>query len=117
MEKPIVNIVEHQYETTNPTSVSKSEELALLIKYGLVSNSENNNLNQNQEVGGLTFEEMVALEESKRSPRPNQRPNIQTYSIDRNNVNYYSTSHTTIDGNGSSYGFEIQIVSDMKINQ
>lgn len=117
MNKPEVRIIENQYETTSPANVSISEQIALLSKYGYNPQSIQSEVSNSQtERGGLTFEQMIELEEQKRQSinRRSSEPIIETYSIDRDRVQFQDSKYSTFDDD-SSYGFEIKIVSDMKI--
>ena len=117
MEKPQVRIIENQAEITSNADVSISERNALLAKYGFKNEPINfNESNHHSERGGLTFEEMIEREEEKIRSRQNEskREKIDTYSIDRDRVQFYDSKYSTLEDN-DSFGFEIKIVSDMKI--
>ena len=117
MDKPQVRIIENQAEITTNADVSISERNALLAKYGFKNQafSYGDQISQNER-GGLTFEEMIAREEEKLRAIQNesQRERIDTYSIDRDRVQFYDSKYSTLEDN-ESFGFEIKIVSDMKI--
>jgi len=114
MERPQVTIIENQTEVVQNISVSRSEEIALLSKYGFKPQQDNFYPNSNSNSNNLTFEQMIELEESKVSERSTPKPKINSYSIDNGNIRYHSSGYRTIDED-SNFGVEVQVVSDMNI--
>jgi hypothetical protein len=120
MQKPEVRIIEPQQEEIKAVDASQSERDYLLAKYGYKQSSpsyqeENHNPSQH-----LTFEEMVALEESKQ--RELKRKEIERrnaprpYTFDGDKVNYHESKYSDLDLDGQNLGIQVQIVSDMPIN-
>jgi len=121
MQKPEVRIIEPQQEEIKSVDASQSERDYLLAKYGykqvLGPSYEEPAYNPNQH---LTFEEMVALEESKqrelRRKEIERRNAPRPYTFDADRVNYHESKYSDLDINGQSLGIQVQVVSDMPIN-
>jgi hypothetical protein len=120
MQRPEVRIIEPQQEETRAVDASQSERDYLLAKYGYkqVSPSyQEESYNPNQH---LTFEEMVALEESKmreiRRREMEKRNAPRPYTFDGDRVNYHESKYSDLDLDGQNFGIQVQIVSDMPIN-
>ena len=121
MERPEVRIVEPQIEETSPRNISDWERNQLLVKYGY-----HNSLEQNfplpsydfDQTRDLSYAELMRLEdlkvqreiERKRLEMIN-RPNPFTFDVDQ--VKYSETRWSNSDD--SNIGFEVRVVSDMKI--
>ena len=126
MQKPEVRFIETQQETKNTeVDLSSLEAQQILLKYKIdilnapIPQSQNNIVNDpNRE---LTFEELTAIEENKiravkqkiEMERQREMNKPQSYSIDRNNINYYDTQFKSIEDSG--FGIQVQVVSDMPI--
>ncbi len=118
MQRPEVRIVQDQQVEIKPAEISGWEAEQLLRKYGYTDQSFSTREQEiPQSQPGLTFEEMIAQEESKRIEEENRRRSQQ-----------FGPKPTTFDGrNGydseikygsdedTGFGFKIQIVSDMPI--
>ena len=121
MQRPEVRIIEPQQEETRVVDASQSERDYLLAKYGYKQISEPSYQeeihNPNQH---LTFEEMVALEESKmremKRREMERRNGPRPYTFDGDRVNYSESKYSDLDINGQNLGIQVQIVSDMPIN-
>jgi hypothetical protein len=121
MQKPEVRIIEPQQEETRVVDASQSERDYLLAKYGYKQISEpsyqEESYNPNQH---LTFEEMVALEErkemEKRRKEMERRNTPRPYTFDGDRVNYHESKYSDLDLDGQNLGIQVQIVSDMPIN-
>jgi hypothetical protein len=112
MQRPDVRIIEPQWEESKEIQSSEWEKQQLLAKYGY-SNGPINHQPTPQPQGGLSFEEMCAieerrLEEERRRRQPQNIPPV--YSIDPHRVQYSEQKYS---GDGD-LGLNIQIVSDMK---
>jgi len=116
MERPQVSIIENQSETVREVSISESEKIALLSKYGFSGGDHNYKGNQVESVNNLTFEEMVSQQEQsvKQKDQEKKRESIPSYSIDQNSVQFYESKYKTFEED-DTFGFEVKIVSDMKI--
>jgi hypothetical protein len=121
MVKPEVTIIEHQKEETTPVQVSQSERDFLLAKYGYKTIDEpTDEYHGNNNLSNMSFEEMIRLEEQKERERivkerqMNSMPN--PYSFDRDRINYYEDKYSDLGIDGSNYGLNVRIVSDMPIN-
>ena len=121
MQKPEVRIIEPQQEETRIVDASQSERDYLLAKYGYKQISEpshqEESYNPNQH---LTFEEMVALEERKEMEKKRKemerRNTPRPYTFDGDRVNYHESKYSELDLDGQNLGIQVQIVSDMPIN-
>jgi hypothetical protein len=120
MQRPEVRIIEPQQEEIRAVDASQSERDYLLAKYGYkqVSPSyQEESYNPNQH---LTFEEMVTLEESKMREmrrREMEKRNVpRPYTFDGDRVNYHESKYSDLDLDGQNFGIQVQIVSDMPIN-
>jgi len=121
MQKPEVRIIEPQQEESRIVDASQSERDYLLAKYGYKQISEpsyqEESYNPNQH---LTFEEMVALEErkemEKRRKEMERRNTPRPYTFDGDRVNYHESKYSDLDLDGQNLGIQVQIVSDMPIN-
>jgi hypothetical protein len=121
MQKPEVRIIEPQQEESRIVDASQSERDYLLAKYGYKQISEpsyqEESYNPNQH---LTFEEMVALEERKEMERRRkemERRNVpRPYTFDGDRVNYHESKYSDLDLDGQNLGIQVQIVSDMPID-
>lgn len=117
MEKPIVRIIQQEEITTSQREVTQDEMNALLVKYGYKPKPIE--LPKIDITIGLTLDEMLAIEDKKLKAEKHNaelkrqeelnRPHAITF--DDRTVKYYNTEHKTLD---NGFGFNIQIVSDMK---
>lgn len=117
MQKPEVRVVEYQQEEIKDVEVSQSERDYLLSKYGYIQSKEiQNDSFAVQSQSNYTFEEMIEMEERKLKSlkEERQKNNLRGYSFD--NVSYSESKYTSLDLDGSNYGVQVQIMSDMPIN-
>jgi hypothetical protein len=128
MIKPEVRFIEVQSETKNSeVNINSLEAQQLMMKYKIDSlNSAPPLYNEspiNDPNRELTFDQMVAIEENKAKAIKQQADYIrqqelnrpQTYSFDSRNINYQDTQFRNIDDSG--YGIQVQVVSDMPIEE
>jgi hypothetical protein len=121
MVRPEVRIIEPQQEETRIVDASQSERDFLLAKYGYktIDHPQNDFTEQNN-LSNLSFEEMISLEEQKNKERSmkerqkNSMPN--PYSFDRQRINYYEDKYSDLGVDGSNFGINVRIVSDMPID-
>jgi hypothetical protein len=117
MNKPEVRIVEYQQEETKNVDVSQSERDYLLAKYGYKPQDSFQEQTPNPQQH-LTFEQMVEMEERKlrelKQRDIQKRTQPKPYTFDR--VNYSESKFSSLDLDGSNFGIQVQIVSDMPIN-
>jgi hypothetical protein len=118
MERPQVRMIEPQSEETAPANIPSWEAEQLLRKYG---HQPEQFTTRQEEVPvqqpGLTFEEMIAQEESKRKEemlRNQQRMNgPKPMTFDGNRGYDSEIKYSTDEDTG--FGFKIEISTDMKI--
>jgi hypothetical protein len=120
-QKPEVRLIEPQQEQTTSTEVTSSEAAALLAKYGYRNPEYNaptqpvNDPNQN-----LTADEFFAIQQREfedQRQRELQRmygPKASTF--DSNNIRYSNSEYRDLDVDGQNFGIQVQVVSDMPIN-
>ena len=119
MERPQVRLIEDQTVENKPVEVSGWEAEQLLRKYGYndQSFSTRENAPVQQEMGGLTVEEMIAQEESRlreqEMRRKSQMCGPKPTTFDGRNGYDSEVKYGSDDDTG--FGFKIQIVSDMPI--
>ena len=118
MQRPEIRIIQNQQEETQPANIDSWEAEQLLRKYGhqpqqFSTREETPKQNDN----GLTFEQMIAQEESKlkeeemrrrarmNGPRPTTFDGSRGYDSE---IKYSSDEDT-------GFGFKIEITTDMKI--
>lgn len=120
MQRPEVRIVQDQdIQVNNNPQIDNWEAEQLMRKYGY----QNTQYSSNQEApvpskdNGLTFEQMIAQEESnKRNEemrRQQQLNGVKPISFDGRNGYHTETKYGSDDDSG--FGFKIQITSDMPI--
>ena len=120
MQRPEVRIVQDQdIQVNNNPQIDNWEAEQLMRKYGY----QNTQYSTNQETpassqdNGLTFEQMIAQEESKRRDeemrRKQQLNGPKPISFDGRNGYHTETKYGSDDDSG--FGFKIQITSDMPI--
>jgi hypothetical protein len=116
--KPIVRIIQSQEENTQPANIDSWEAEQLLRKYGHQPQQFSTHQEPQKPVdNGLTFEQMVAQEESRlkeEEMRRQQRmhgPRPTTF--DGRNGYDSEVKYTSDDDTG--FGFKIEITTDMKI--
>jgi hypothetical protein len=121
MQKPEVRIIDHQKESIkDDISVSNAERDFLLAKYGYKTNSfdEKSSVHSNDPYGNMTVQEFNELYDSRireRQMEDQRRRNTpKAYTFD--NVNYYESKYTDLDLDGQNLGIQVQVMSDMPIN-
>jgi hypothetical protein len=115
MNRPEVRIVTQQSEEIRPADISKSEEEALLAKYGYGSNPNQFSTYKKEETvisNNLTFEEMVIQEEQKKREeeirRKYQQSGLKPITFDGD----YSSE--TKYGDQDGFHFKINVVTNIK---
>ena len=118
MERPQVIIVQSQEEQTTPANIDSWEAEQLLRKYGHQPQQFSTREEPQQPVdNGLTFEQMVAQEESRlkeEEMRRQQRmygPKPTTF----DGINGYDSEVKYTSDDDTGFGFKIEITTDMKI--
>jgi PP-loop superfamily ATP-utilizing enzyme len=118
MERPISRVVhQQQVDTTIKDVTGSSEAEELLRKYGHTQQfTTRKEPEQAIEQPGLTFEQMVAQQESKRKSEDmkKQQQNTGPKPITFNGGNGYDTE-VKYGSDESGLGYTIQISTDMKI--
>ena len=116
--KPIVRIIQSQEENTQPANIDSWEAEQLLRKYGHQPQQFSTHQEPQKPVdNGLTFEQMVAQEESRLKEEEMRRqhrmhgPRPTTF--DGRNGYDSEVKYTSDDDTG--FGFKIEITTDMKI--
>ena len=121
-QRPEVRLIEPQQEQTTPVEVSGSEAAALLAKYGYKTPEFNNPMPspQVQQDGNMTADEFFMAQQREieaRKQREYQRmygPKAVTF--DSNHINYSNSEYRDLDIDGHNFGIQVQVVSDMPIN-
>lgn len=119
MRKPEVIIIEPHTEEVRTVDVPQYEMDYLLSKYGYIQSNEEpvENSQNNQD---LTFEEMVAREEKRQMEFERKRREKlnapRSYTFDNDRVRHTELKYSDLEINGRTMGFQVQIVSDMPIN-
>lgn len=117
MERAEIRFIDNQEENIQDVDLNSYEAQQLLLKYNLSAPQHyNTNVVDSPIDDGLTFEEMVKLEENKRKAEE-ERLNHLRYgpkpmTFDSNNG--YNTE-TKISSTEDGFSFKVQIVSDMNI--
>lgn len=116
MNRPEVRIISPQTEESRPANISKSEEEALLAKYGYGSTPNSYSTYQeptkNDPNSGLTFEEMVKRDEEKRKEEILRRNHLQrgpkpiTFEGDYTSETRY--------GSDDGFSFKVNVVTNIK---
>ena len=116
--KPIVRIIQSQEDNTQPANIDSWEAEQLLRKYGHQPQQFSTHQEPQKPVdNGLTFEQMVAQEESRlkeEEMRRQQRmhgPRPTTF----DGRNGYDSEVKYASDDDSGFGFKIEITSDMKL--
>jgi hypothetical protein len=119
MQRPEVRLIQgQQVETNENPNIDSWEAEQLLRKYGYQNTQYSTHQEPTTPVdNGLTFEQMLAQEESKRKEeemrRKQQMNGPKPISFDANGGYYTETKYGSDDDSG--YGFKIQVTSDMPI--
>jgi hypothetical protein len=120
MQRPEVRIIETQSEETRQVDVSNWEKQQLLAKYGYINQIQEpiSQIDEYNPVKDLSYAELMRIEDEKYLRQMQQkmqeminRP--KSYTIDSDQVRFNETRWSNIDG--TNLGFEVNIVSDMKI--
>jgi hypothetical protein len=118
MERPQVRMIEPQSEETTPANIPSWEAEQLLRKYGHQPEQYTTRPNEVQpQQNNLTFEEMIAQEESKQRADQMRRqqsiggPKPMTFSGD----NGYDSEVRYTSDSDSGFGFKIEITTDMQL--
>jgi hypothetical protein len=109
MNRPEVRIVHDQQEEIKPADISQNEAEMLLAKYGYKSQPQSYQPQDN----GLSFEEMIRLEEQKNQQR------LQEQMMKANGPKPYTFGGNydadTVYGTDDGFTFKVNIVSDMPL--
>lgn len=108
MMRPEVRIVQQQTEEIKPVQISRSEEEALLAKYGFKTPQTNYN-QPSKPKNNLTFEDMVKQQEAELAAQRQKRMSPKPTTFSSND--YYSDEKW---GSDDGLNFKVTIVSDMK---
>lgn len=122
-QKPEVYIVEPQQIQTTPVDVTSSEAAKLLAKYGYKSpefNNPNPTPTKYDPTSELTVGELYEMQdriERERIEKEHQmRYGPKSVTFDSRNINYSNSDYRDMDIDGQNIGIQIQVVSDMPIN-
>ena len=114
--KPEVRIIQDQQIETKPQEVTSSEAANLLAKYGY-STHQTTSTNNNSSNSGLTVQELYNQYdremELQRQMELERRNRPKSVTFDNRNINYSSTDYRSLD---DGFGIQVQVVSDMPIN-
>lgn len=114
--KPEVRIIQDQQIETKPQEVTSSEAANLLAKYGY-STHQTTSTNNNSANSGLTVQELYNQYdremELQRQMELERRNRPKSVTFDNRNINYSSTDYRSLD---DGFGIQVQVVSDMPIN-
>jgi len=118
MQRPEVRLIQNQQvETNDNPQIDSWEAEQLLRKYGYQNTQYSTHQEEPAVDDGLTFDQMIALEEAKRRNeemrRQQQMNGPKPISFDGRNGYHTETKYGSDDDSG--YGFKIQITSDMPI--
>jgi len=118
MQRPEVRLIQNQQvETNDNPQIDGWEAEQLLRKYGYQNTQYSTNQEQTHVENPLTFEEMIAQDETKKRneemKRQHQMNGPKPVSFDGRNGYHTETKYGSDDDSG--YGFKIQITSDMPI--
>jgi hypothetical protein len=119
MQRPEVRLIQdQQVETNENPNIDNWEAEQLLRKYGYQDTQYSTHQEPSASVdNGLTFEQMIAQEESRikgeEIRRQQQMNGPKPISFDGSNGYHTETKYGSDDDSG--YGFKIQITSDMPI--
>ena len=119
MQRPEVRLIQgQQVETNENPNIDNWEAEQLLRKYGYQGTQYSTHQEPSASVdNGLTFEQMIAQEESRikgeEMRRQQQMNGPKPISFDGSNGYHTETKYGSDDDSG--YGFKIQITSDMPI--
>ena len=117
MQRPEIRIIQNQEEQTAPANIDSWEAEQLLRKYGHQPQQFSTREEPKHIDNGLTFEQMVAQQESKLKEeelRKQQRMNGPRPSTFDGSRGYDSEIKYTSDDD-TGFGFKIEITTDMKI--
>ena len=110
MNRPEVRIVQDQQEEIKPADISQNEAEMLLAKYGYKSQPQSY---QPAQDNGLSFEEMIRIEEQKNQQR------LQEQMMKANGPKPYTFGGNydadTVYGTDDGFTFKVNIVSDMPL--
>ncbi|MCK9476300.1 MAG: hypothetical protein M0R46_10290 [Candidatus Muirbacterium halophilum] len=117
MQKLEIKIIDNQEENIKDVDLNSYEAQQLLMKYNLSNQQQySTNVVETPINNGLTFEEMVKIEEDKRKAEENRLNHLRNgqtpITFDGNNG--YNTE-TKLSSTDDGFSFKIHIVSDMNI--
>lgn len=118
-QKPDVYIIEPQQVQTSSIDVTNSEAAQLLAKYGYKSTEFNSPIpapNTNDLTIDEFYEMHNRIEREKREREYQMRYGPKSITFDNRNINYSNTDYRDMDIDGYNIGIQIQVVSDMPIN-
>jgi hypothetical protein len=110
--KPEVRIIQDQQIESKQQEVTSSEVADLLAKYGYDTQVKLSRKND-----GITVQEMYDQYdrevEQDRQRELQRRLGAKAYTFDNKNINYSSTDYKSLE---DGFGVQVQVVSDMPIN-
>jgi hypothetical protein len=121
-QKPEVRIIEPQQEQSTPTNVSNSEAAYLLAKYGYKNPEYNDPVQQtnNNPYQNLTADQLFEIQqreiEAQRQKELQRKYGPKASTFDSNNIRYSNSEYRDLDVDGQNFGIQVQVVSDMPIN-
>jgi hypothetical protein len=123
-QKPEVRIIDHQQVDTKPAEVTSAEAAALLAKYGYKNTQPSSQVTQiSQDIhpnNNLTADQLYQMqlrqEEEIRRREMERRYGPKSYTFDGRNINYSNVEYRDLGIDGQNVGIQIQVVSDMPLN-
>ena len=119
-QKPEVRLIEPQQEQTTQTEVTSSEAAALLAKYGYKNPEYNAPTQANNVTQNLTADDFFAIQQREmeeiRQRELKRRYGPKANTFDSNNIRYSNSEYRDLDVSGQNFGIQVQVVSDMPIN-
>ena len=120
--RPEVRLIEPQQVDTKSTEVTSSEAANLLAKYGYKTEFNNSipNPQLDNPYHNMTIDDMFSIQQrevdAQRAREHQRRYGPKSITFDNNNVNYSNTEYRDLDVDGHNFGIQVQVVSDMPIN-
>ncbi len=120
--RPEVRLIEPQQVDTKSTEVTSSEAANLLAKYGYKTEFNNTipNTQLDNPYHNMTIDDMFSIQQrevdAQRAREHQRRYGPKSITFDNNNVNYSNTEYRDLDVDGHNFGIQVQVVSDMPIN-
>lgn len=123
-QKPEVRIIDQQQVESKSAEVTSAEAVALLAKYGYNNNGGTNKVQEEPKNvhphTQLTADQLYQLqlreEEEFRRREMERRYGPKPVTFDGNRINYSNVEYRDLDIDGHNIGIQVQVVSDMPIN-